>query len=370
MRVLVVDDNPDDAEIIKRNVKKNLKEESSIISVENPKEALKKALDGFDIILLDYRLGEKTGLDILTEFTEAGLDTPVVFLTGQGNEDVAIKALSLGAYDYFTKDLMSSPRLVQSMVNIHIRYRAEKELKRAFEELKAADEMKDNFLAITSHELKTPLTPIMIYSEMLLDRLKDLDDESRGYLKSIHSQALHLDELIQDILELAKLDGSHKHFNFQPHDITEIVDEAIEEVADMASVKKITLSKEFETDLPSVSVDWDSIKMVVENLLTNAVKYSEEQTNVAVSVRSNEAEILVEVRDEGIGIPENLHEKVFDRFYQVGEGKKRVQGGTGLGLAICRGNIEAHGGWIKLESKLEMGSTFTFALPIGEHGGT
>jgi signal transduction histidine kinase len=244
-----------------------------------------------------------------------------------------------------------------------------KDLMKALEEVKASDQMKDNFLAITSHELKTPLTPIILYTELLQETLKDLDPANRQFLDTVHSEALLLRDLILDILELAKIDARQRMYNIVPANMRDVLAEAVAEVEPIADARKIMITNEADSSLPMVPLDKSAIKRVLTNLLTNALKFSPNGSKITMNAALEGDMMLVSVKDEGIGIDKVYHQRIFDRFFQVEKAQSRAHGGTGLGLAICKGNVEAHGGRIWLESEPGKGSTFKFTLPLTQKGG-
>ncbi|MBD3261045.1 MAG: PAS domain S-box protein, partial [Candidatus Altiarchaeales archaeon] len=237
------------------------------------------------------------------------------------------------------------------------------ELRKALKQAKSADHMKDNFLAITSHELKTPLTPIILYTELLKEN-EALDAENKQYVDTIYQEAIRLRDLILDILDLAKLDANQKQFRMEEASIKKVLEDSIEEVKAMAQTRKIKIILEVGKEIPDAQMDYEAIKKVCKNLLTNAIKFSPEESQIHVKARKNKDKIQVSVKDGGIGIEEDQREKIFDRFYQADSEHNREYGGTGLGLVICKGNINAHKGRIWVESKKEEGSTFNFTLPL------
>ncbi|MFH1056021.1 MAG: PAS domain S-box protein [Candidatus Altiarchaeota archaeon] len=239
-----------------------------------------------------------------------------------------------------------------------------RDLRKALAVVKESDKMKDDFLAITSHELKTPLTPIILYTELLQQNLKGLDSKNREFLDMIHMESLHLRDLILDILELAKLDARQKVFDMKPARIDRLIEASIKDVEPIAKAKNIKISTEVHRMLPEVFLDEQSIHRVMNNLLTNALKFSPDGSTITIKAAKKGKEILISVRDNGIGISKKNQGKVFDRFFQAEETRSREHGGTGLGLAIAKGIIDSHRGRIWLKSKLKRGSTFYFTIPL------
>lgn len=233
--------------------------------------------------------------------------------------------------------------------------------------LREADRLKTELLANVSHDLRTPLTSIKGYTTTILrhyDRLGD--DEKRDFLQEIEAASDRLTELIENLLQLSKLEAGGFHMQKEPVVMASMLSNAIEDMQQKAKGHRFV--SHCHEPLPLVDADPRRIRQVLDNLLSNAVKYSPDDTEVSIECQAVEKELVVRVRDQGLGIsPEEL-DKVFDRFYQASSGVSQRGGGVGLGLAICKGIIEAHGGRIWAESTLGKGSTFTFALPL-EKGG-
>ncbi len=231
--------------------------------------------------------------------------------------------------------------------------------------LREADRLKTELLANVSHDLRTPLTSIKGYTTTILrhfDRLAD--EEKRDFLHEIEIASDRLTELIENLLQLSKLEAGGFHMQKEPVVIVSLLTNAVEDLEQKTKGRRFVTR--CDERLPLIDGDPRRIRQVLDNLLSNAVKYSPENTDITVECISTDSEVKVRVTDQGVGIsPEEL-EKVFDRFYQASSGASQRGGGVGLGLAICKGIIEAHGGRIWAESTLGKGSTFTFTLPLQE----
>ena len=248
-------------------------------------------------------------------------------------------------------------------------YERTKELTKAYDELREADKVKDDFLAITSHELKTPLTSILGLTQLIQAELADkMTQDEKEDVKIVLDEANRLKKLIDELLELARLDAGKQVFNMAELDLKKLADETAEELESYSAQFNVPIKVE-AFDEPTVKGDYDSIKRLLINLVNNAIKYSSGRPGeVTVGARREGDTVVAYVRDKGIGIPDEAKGKVFTRFYQVDSSKSRKYGGTGLGLAICKKIAEAHGEKIWFESKLGEGSTFYFTLPIFNKG--
>jgi len=236
---------------------------------------------------------------------------------------------------------------------------------RAKEELERASKFKDQFLSTMSHELRTPLNAVLGFSELLTEeRYGPLNDRQQRYLKHIHTGGKHLLNLINDILDLSKIEAGRLQLTFE----NVLVPISFAEVADtmrpLADKKSQTLSQEAPADL-SVRADSTRFKQVLMNLIGNAVKFTPEGGEIKLSARRFDGVVRVEVRDSGPGIPVAEQQRIFEAFYRLGESDKQTEG-TGLGLAITRRLVELHGGSLGLESQPGSGSCFYFTLPCAE----
>ena len=230
-------------------------------------------------------------------------------------------------------------------------------------EYKELDRLKTNLLSTVSHELRTPLATIKGYCTMLLDYEDRLDGhEKRDYLQSVDKATDRLTELVDHLLDMSRLDAGQMKLKKSPASLSKLVWAAVEEARIRAPNHKIKV--ELERRLPMVKADGRRIRQVLDNLFDNSCKYSGEGTEVVVSARRTGSELLVEVSDQGMGIPADEMEKVFDRMHRIEQRVTHAAPGTGLGLAICKGLVESHGGRIWVASEEGKGSTFYFTIPL------
>ncbi len=243
--------------------------------------------------------------------------------------------------------------------------KAEEKIKEQNIQLKKLDELKTSFLNVTSHELRTPMTSIKGYVQMLLNQnLGGISDEQKQGLDVILRNTNRLDSLIQDILDVSRLESGTLKFIPKKTDVDTLVGQTVETMQASADRKEITINADIEKDVPGLMVDELRIKQVMTNLLNNAIKFSPDGTIINVKARKEKNDILFEVQDFGRGIPKDKQDKVFETFYQVDSGEDRKFGGAGLGLAVSKGIVVSHGGRIWVESREGKGSTFSFTLPL------
>jgi signal transduction histidine kinase len=239
------------------------------------------------------------------------------------------------------------------------------ELARKNEELTHLDELKSDFMATMSHELRTPLTSIIGYSDMLLSGMTgELNEKQAGFVDSILHGGESLLNLINDVLDLTKIEAGRLELNRESVDLRAALLGVLPVVKPRAQEKRIRISTFLPTDQPLVAADPGKLNQILLNLLTNGIKYTHENGSVSVEARTVGDMVEIWVNDTGIGIAKEDQAKIFQRFTQIDSSATRSQGGTGLGLAIVRELVELHGGSIRVQSKLGKGSSFIFTMPI------
>jgi signal transduction histidine kinase len=232
-------------------------------------------------------------------------------------------------------------------------------------QLEIANQHKSEFLANMSHELRTPLNAIIGFSEVLLERLfGDLNEKQDDYLKDIHSSGRHLLNLINDILDLSKVEAGRMELDLSTFDLPTAITNAMTLIRERAQNHGITMAQHVAPELGDIVADERKFKQILLNLLSNAVKFTPDGGRIEVKAHGTGDNLVVAVHDTGIGIAPEDQEAVFEEFRQVGRNYTSKQEGTGLGLALTRRFVELHGGRISVASKPGEGSTFTFTLPL------
>ena len=233
-------------------------------------------------------------------------------------------------------------------------------------QLEVADRHKSEFLANMSHELRTPLNAIIGFSEVLLERMFGaLNDKQAEYLDDILSSGRHLHSLINDILDLSKVEAGRMELDLAPFDLPLALDNALTLVRERAARHGIALDLSVDQRIDSLVGDERKIKQVLLNLLSNAVKFTPEGGRIALRAVLADGSVEISVGDTGVGIAPEDQEAIFEEFRQVGSDSARKHEGTGLGLTLAKKFVELHGGRIWVKSELGKGSTFTFTLPLG-----
>jgi signal transduction histidine kinase len=241
-----------------------------------------------------------------------------------------------------------------------------KELEAKTRQLEAANRHKDEFLASMSHELRTPLNAVIGFSEVLIEKMfGDINAKQEEYLHDILASGRHLLSLINDILDLAKIEAGRMELDLEDFDVAQAIDNAVVLVRERATRKGLTLDTRLDRELGSLRGDQRKVKQVLLNLLSNAVKFTPEGGRIDVRAQRLDGQVEVSVTDTGTGIAAEDLEVVFEEFRQVGTDYAKKHEGTGLGLTLSRKFVELHGGRIWVKSQLGHGSTFAFTLPVG-----
>ncbi|MEK7791451.1 MAG: hybrid sensor histidine kinase/response regulator, partial [Deltaproteobacteria bacterium] len=281
---------------------------------------------------------------------------PIVLVTARDDLASKIRGLELGADDYVTKPF--EIRELEARVNSAVR------LKKAYDELKELNEMKNQFLGIASHDLKGPIARIEQAAELILKNRGDLKTEQLKQLERIKKEARDIFSLISDLLNIVKIDSGKLGLDTKEVDFEILIDELLRMNFMAAESKKMKIETVIETGIPKIIADPMRLLEVLENLVSNAMKFSHPGGAITVGLKKAEKGIELTVADEGVGIPEAELPHVFDRFVKLSPKPTAGEKGTGLGLSICKQIVELHKGKISLKSKVGKGTTVTVFLPV------
>ncbi len=499
IKILIVDDDPDDTFVTARYIKQGFQDTALAIEQAASFTEIESHLEStqFDLFLIDYHLGEITGLEVMRKIRQQGIKKPLILLTGQGDETVAVAAMKEGASDYLQKDALSptilrnsirySMELYQTEVRRHktekalkrseekyrtiinttaegycllnpdlkmvdlntslcrmlkysreeilstppatlieegkriafkgalnsilssnqkvfetvlttkygepvyailnastIRNRkgkllwlvvfvtdvsplkeAEETLKKANDDLKKVNLMKSEFVSYASHELRTPLTSIKnAISILVKEKAGPCNDTQAHFLKIAARNIDRLSELINDVLDLSKLEAGKLEFRSSELRLTDVVQNISTLFQAQASERKIQFKSDAMQNLPPVYADADRVEQVLCNLLSNALKFTPEGGRVCISSEKADDWVTISISDTGPGLSEEDQARVFDRFYQGSNGLGQTMKGTGLGLSISKELVELQGGKISVESRSGGGCRFFFTLPV------
>lgn len=323
----------------------------------------------FDVVLLDLHLPDSTGLDTLKEYQAAISYVPVIVLTELDDEQLALQALAQGAQDYLVKDQITIQRLVHA-----IRYAIERQeilnkireseecSRQTLARQQDVNELKSDFVAMVSHEFRNPLTMLKTALEILeSSNDKYLQERSSKYFERMHNAINQMLQLLDEVLFLSKSDA--KKLDFNPY-VLHLENFCLEllEVLKIGVCSKHNIIFNTKGDCSYAKMDENLINCILTNLISNAVKYSLENSNIYFDVICQDNIAIFKIKDEGRGIPLKDQPNLFQTFYRASNVGK-VQG-TGLGLAIVKKCVEIHRGEIFIESQPDMGTTVIVTLPL------
>jgi phosphoserine phosphatase RsbU/P len=363
--VLLIEDNPGDADLVRLR----LVESKSDVQV-NCVPRLSDALACLDaetpaLVLLDLNLPDSHGAETFRRILQKAPNVPVVILSGQDDQLLAMKAVHQGVQDYLVKGDITGKQLERAL-----RYAVERQgLLRALELTRTQQiEFKNQFLSHVSHELRTPLTCIHQYVTLLLDGLAGpMAPEQMDHLKTVLKSVNQLHAMIRDLLEATRADSGKLRIDLRCIDIGELMRQAVAMMRPSAAEKNVILECGPEQAIPLVHADPDRILEVLINLIDNGIKFTPAEGTVVVKasmVETDRTSVYLSVRDSGRGIPPDSLPQVFERLYQDPQAVDGNRAGLGLGLYIAREIITLHGGRIWVASEPGAGSTFSFTLPL------
>jgi two-component system, sensor histidine kinase and response regulator len=322
-----------------------------------------------DLILLDVEMPEMDGYEVCRRLKaeEKTASIPVIFVTARDSTDDEEVGLALGAVDYITKPF--HPAISRRRIQLHLRLlRQQREIERqraqlqtSLEELRAVEAMRDQLVHMMIHDLRSPLTGILGYAELLELELEDgSKPQANAYLAEIQSTGNSLSEMISTVLDVNRMEAREMPIRLAAVDVRGIVAKAIASLGALAKPGAVVFEPPAEA--VTASCDPEITRRIVSNLVGNAVKFTARGHPVRIEIAPQEGEIVVRVIDKGVGIPKEFHQRIFEKFGQVETKQLGKKYSTGLGLAFCKLATEAQGGRIGVESEVGNGSTFWFTL--------
>ena len=321
-----------------------------------------------DLILLDLMMPEMDGLEVCRRLKADPLtqQIPVIFLTASNEMEHLVNGFEAGAVDYITKPF-NAPELL-ARVRTHL------ELKHARERLKEMNEEKNEFMGIAAHDLRNPLGAIQGYSEMILEEIEPLQPpapepwtratkETADCARRIHETSRRMVEMVQNLLDANRIERGEMQLNLAPIDLAAAVAAVLETQRPRAVAKQQTLHWQNEAGPISMLADATVLTQVIENLVSNAVKYSPAGKNIFVRLRRSSEGTRCEVQDEGPGLSAEDQKKLFGKFARLSAKPTGGEHSTGLGLSIVKKMVEAMNGKVWCESELGRGATFIVEFP-------
>jgi two-component system, sensor histidine kinase and response regulator len=321
----------------------------------------------FDCIFIDYRLPDGNGVELLQKLREQGISVPIVSLTGQNDDGVAVDLMKAGASDYLSKAKISPAQLRQVFQNVMRVYNAEVAMELANQQREELLAQKEEFIARMTHDLQTPLVGANRMLDLLCDDVfGDLPAQAKSNLQIINRSNQDLLQMVRNLVEAYTYDAAAKQFTFIPIDLIRLITEIVSELTPIAIAKNIELTSTIlDRDLPDanfqVAGDRLELKRLITNLVGNSLKFTD-LGRISIELRPslpNFPTVTVAICDTGTGISESDLANLFERFRRGNHKRSN----SGLGLYLCKQITEAHGGKISVTSKVGEGSTFLVELP-------
>lgn len=360
VRVLLVDDDEEDYLIIKHLFASMKSITSQLEWVASSDEALVRiAANEHDAYLIDYRIDGRTGLDVLNESNAFERPEPFILLTGVGDESVERESLQLAASDYLIKKNLTSDSLARTLYYALGRKEQEK-LK--IEQLLEINRTKDEFISIASHQLRTPATTVKQYVAMVLDGLGgEISEKQRMLLTRAYESNERQLSTINNLLKVAQLDSNTFQLSLKEVDVSQLVRDAVEDVRPWFHDNGQILEVQTTEDARA-AVDENAFRMIIDNLLENACKYSEPTSITKVSVSKQGERVIVRVSDQGVGVGQP--EQLFKKFSRVKNKLSEHVNGTGIGLYWAQSIARLHGGDLSYIPGETEGSIFEIHVPM------
>lgn len=363
IRLLLVEDDHDDALIIRKMLSGHLEsgdnyEIHHCTTAEAAIEEMKK--NKYDVYLIDYRLGSMTGIDILKSAKPELRTEPFILMTGADDEVVRDLSMNAAAADFLVKGTFTANSLIKA-INFALQRKVFE--RQRLEHLMELNRSKDEFISIASHQLRTPATAVKQYIGMLREGFcGDLTSQQQEVVDKAHENNERQLAIVTDLLRVARVDAGKVTLQLQRVEIVSLVKDAIADLKGVFAEKGQTVSVKSDKQIVT-SLDKDTIRMVLDNLLENASKYSANDTIIDVSIAASDSVVTIQISDRGVGIAEEDIQYLFEKFRRIPNELSTKVGGTGLGLYWAKKIIDLHNGSISYGANTPRGSTFTITLP-------
>jgi signal transduction histidine kinase len=362
VKVLLIDDDEDDYLII-RSIFASIPESPFLLSWRSDFDEAKQAISNneYDVYLIDYRLGAHTGLELL-EFARADKrPEPFILLTGAGDRSLERKSMKLAAADYLVKGTFNAELLSRTLHYALQRKQAEEQ---RIQHLVELNRTKDEFISLASHQLRTPATGVKQYLGMVLEGfVGELTEAQRSMLEKAYTSNERQLRIVSDLLKVAQVDAGKVILRKSDVPLGNLVQDVVKEQEDTIGSRQQKV--DFQAPSPDIVVyiDRDTIRMVIENIVDNASKYSGASKTICITLTETAKNVELAIADQGVGISLDSQVKLFQKFSRIDNPLSTQVGGTGLGLYWAKKIVDLHHGRIRCESIVDKGTTFTITLP-------
>ena len=357
----------------------------AVATAENGLSAFRQCMEGerADLIISDMNMPEMNGIELIRKLRENSVDTPLIMLTGTNEISVAVEALNSGATDYLLKDENIQDTVILSVEKSLEKYRLKKqniqlledlacknrELEDSNKELLCLNNLKNKFLGIAAHDLRNPLTSIRGLSEILIGKaFGPLTAEQEEYLTIINTASDEMLSLVNDLLDVSVIESGKLELHTTSGSLKNALEERLKIIRVLAERKNILIKTNLDP-VPDVVFDSNRISQVIDNLVSNAIKFSPSNSTINITLSKIGNSIRLSVKDEGPGIPAEERARLFGEFQRLSAQPTAGEKSTGLGLAIVKKIIDAHQGVLEVESEVGKGSIFSFTMPLERSGG-
>ena len=357
----------------------------AVATAENGAAAFRQCMEGerADLIISDMNMPEMNGIELIRKLRENSVDTPLIILTGNNEISVAVEALNSGATDYLLKDENIQDTVILSVEKSLEKYRLKKqniqlledlagknrELEDSNKQLLYLNDLKNKFLGIAAHDLRNPLTSIRGLSEILVGKaFGPLTAEQEEYLTIINTTSDEMLSLVNDLLDVSVIESGKLELRTAPGSLKDTLEERLKIITVIADRKGILIKTNL-APVPDVVFDSNRISQVIDNLVSNAIKFSPSNSTITITLAEAGNSVRMSVRDEGPGIPAEERARLFGEFQRLSAQPTAGEKSTGLGLAIVKKIIDAHQGVLEVESEVGKGSIFSFTMPLERSGG-
>jgi signal transduction histidine kinase len=350
--LLVVDDNEMNRDMLSRRLKR---EGYTVTIAEDGYQALEMIKQTkFDLILLDIMMPGISGFEMMPIIrqTRSLAELPIIMATAKDQSEDIVEGLRLGANDYVTKPI-DFPVLL-ARINIQL-------------QLKNLSQLKDEFLRIASHDLKNPLSTILMSAHIVRDKVTPgtpMTEQFHNMLAFIVRRGEEMQRIVRDFLDFQAMEDGKLSLEVAPTNLNDIADEAIQMNNDYAISKEISLLSELDSTLPMLNIDRARLSQVTQNMLGNAIKFSPKGAVTVVRTKIQDGSAILEVKDSGPGLSEDDLKKVFAKYARLSNKPTGGESSSGLGLAICKQMVDLHGGNIGVYNNDDRGATFWFSIPL------
>lgn len=362
IKVLLVDDDEDDYLIISRlfdHIPDSPFQVEWCASFNDAKTLIDQQVH--DIYLIDYRLNGQTGLELLEYVQPFKRSQPFILLTGVGDREIEIRSMKLAAADYLVKGTINAELLARTLYYSLERKQFEEQRMRALIELNKA---KDEFISLAAHQLRTPATGVKQYLGMVLEGfVGELTDSQKAILLKANESNERQLRIVTDLLKVAQVDAGKVRLRKSEVDVVSLISDVIKEQRETFDKRNQKVVFQPKKRTLSLHFDRDTIRMVIENLIDNASKYSGEDKTVTIKLDEHQGEAQITIIDKGVGIKPEDQDKLFEKFSRIENPLSTQVGGSGLGLYWAKKIIDLHQGRVTFESALGKGTKFTVHLP-------